>query len=118
GSRDRRGRHDRDGVLRGGRRPQNSAEAQRPVEDAHRAAALRPVVREDGRPRRRTAGPRPDGARRGGDEPRAVLSVTLFEDLPRLARREARLVHQPAVVVGTSDTDLVDYLWAWRRNWL
>ena len=39
--------------------------------------------------------------------PRAVLPGALRQDLSRLARREARLVHQPAAVVGPSHPDLV-----------
>ena len=34
-------------------------------------------------------------------------SRALRQELPRLARREARLVHQPAALVGASDSDLV-----------
>ena len=39
--------------------------------------------------------------------PGEVLPGALRQDLPRLARREARLVHQPAAVVGPSHSDLV-----------
>ena len=33
-----------------------------------------------------------------------VLPGAVRQDVPRLARREARLVHQPATLVGTSDS--------------
>ena len=39
--------------------------------------------------------------------PGEVLPGALRQDLPRLARREARLVHQPAAVVGPSHPGLV-----------
>ena len=81
------------------------AELHRPQQDADRAVPVGPVVRPDGTTRRTpacqqamdavTAGP-------GQDPPRA-----LRQELPRLARREARLVHQPAALVGPSDPDLV-----------
>ena len=41
------------------------------------------------------------------DGPGEVLPGALRQDVPRLARREARLVHQPAAVVGASHSDLV-----------
>ena len=72
----------------------------RPQQDAHRAVPLRPVVRPHGR--------RPDGS--PGFAQQAMDAVTsgrvddppraLRQELPRLARREARLVHQPPALVG------------------
>ena len=90
------GRADRDIALK----------LHRPQQDADRAVPVRPVVREDGRRRRQpgfaqlamdavTVGP-------GEDPPRA-----LRQELSRLARREARLVHQPATLVGPPHPDLV-----------
>ena len=79
----------------------------RPEQDADRAVPVGPVVRPDGRRPRRHARLRPAGDGRrdlgpGQDPPRA-----LRQELPRLARREARLVHQPAALVGPPHPDLV-----------
>ncbi len=41
------------------------------------------------------------------ERPREDHSRALRQELPRLARREARLVHQPAALVGASDTGVV-----------
>ena len=51
--------------------------------------------------------PGADGDGRRHRRPGAVFPGALRQDLPRLARREARLVHQPAALVGTSHSDLV-----------
>ena len=69
-------------------------------DDAGRHARLRPAG--DGR---RDLGP-------GQDPPRA-----LRQELPRLARREARLVHQPAALVGPSHPDLALRRRAPRPTW-
>ncbi len=76
------------------------AQPLRPEQDADRAVSVGPVVRADGRRARRLARLRPAGdgrrdLRAGEDPPRA-----LRQELPRLAGREARLVHQPAALVG------------------
>ena len=44
------------------------------------------------------------GDGRGDRRPREVLPGALRQELSRLARRETRLAHQPATVVGTSDS--------------
>src|SRR5260370_30718615 len=55
------------------------------------------MVREDG-------GSRAEGNERCERRPRPILSGAVRLDLSRLARREARLVHQPAALVGSPDS--------------
>ncbi len=92
---------------RGGHREHHPA--QRPQQDADRAVPVGSMVRAHGR-RRRTGGPGPARHRCREGRPGPVHPRALCQDLSRLARREARLVHQPAAVVGPSHSHLVRQL--------
>ena len=111
GGRPLRRAHDPEGPHEGGGRPRGGRPARagggshhrprplRPLEDADRALPRRPVVHPDGRAR-------PAGARRRDKGRRADRAGAVCEELPRLARREARLAREPAALVGAPDPDL------------
>ena len=77
-----------------------------PVRDDRRAAAVAAMVRP-GRPAGQT------GRRRGAPRRHRVLPAGDGPALFRLGRLDARLVHQPAAVVGSPDPGLV---WPGRAN--
>ena len=75
-------------------------------QDADRAVPFGSVVRAHGRRARWNRRLRAAGDGRGHFRPDQHSSCALCQELPRLAGREARLVHQPAALVGASDPDL------------
>jgi valyl-tRNA synthetase len=125
GARSGRGRSRGAGAARGDRGPPGGHRSLGPLEVPDRALSVESVVHAHGgrrgrhrvRPRNREGVPRarPRAGRHRGRLRGVALRVraearlppgALPEHLSRLARREARLVHQPPALVGTPDSRL------------